>query len=331
MNKVKTANKGEIAIYESRGVPRLEVRLEKDNIWMTQAQIAELFQTQRPAITKHLQNIFISGELEKGSVSSILEHTASDNKTYQTQYYNLDAIISVGYRVNSKRATQFRIWATTVLKKHLVNGYTLNKKLLAVKQKELESLKSGIALIERSIKHQIGTIEEARSLASILGEYSKGLKLLDDYDSENLDLRGRSRKKAVFIDYEGFSSVIAEMKKGFKSSLFGREKDQSFKSSIGQIYQSFGGRELYPTLEEKAVMLLYFIVKNHSFIDGNKRIAAACFLHFLNRNRILRDATGCLRLSSDALAALTLLIAESNPKEMETVKRIGISLLNREK
>lgn len=331
MNKVKVAGRGEIIIYESKGIPGLEVRLEKDNIWMTQAQIAELFTTKRPAITKHLQNIFLSGELDKGSVSSILEHTASDNKIYRTQFYNLDAIISVGYRVNSKRATQFRIWATDVLKRYVVQGFALNRKLLAQKQKELDSLKSGIALIERGIKHQIGTLEEARNLASLLSKYSKGLKILDDYDNEKLDPAGKSKRKAVFIDYAGFHSVIGQMKKEFKSNLFGREKDQSFRSSIAQIYQSFGGRELYPSLEEKAVMLLYFIVKNHSFVDGNKRIAAACFLHFLNTNRALHDSKGRPRLGNDALAALTLLMAESRPREMETIKRIGISLLNRAK
>lgn len=320
--------RGGIVIYESRGVPRLEVRLEKDMVWLNQSQIAVLFGKERSVVTKHIGKILSDKEVDRKSNVQKMHIPSSDKPV---EFYSLDMVLAVGYRTNSARAINFRKWVTRILKEYLLRGYALNKKLLAEKQKELESLKSGIVLIERSIKHQIGTIEEARSLASILGEYSKGLKLLDDYDSENLDLRGRSRKKAVFIDYEGFSSVIAEMKKGFKSSLFGREKDQSFKSSIGQIYQSFGGRELYPTLEEKAVMLLYFIVKNHSFFDGNKRIAAACFLHFLNRNRILYDPKGSLRMSSDALAALTLLIAESKPKEMETVKRIGISLLNRER
>jgi prophage maintenance system killer protein len=320
---------GEVVIYKSKGVPQLEVRLEKDNIWMTQVQIAELFGTQRPAITKHLLNIFKTRELESNSVSSILEHTAADGKAYKTQFYNLDAIISIGYRVNSNRATQFRIWASRVLKEYLVRGYALNEKLLTEKEKELESLKSGIVLIERSIRHQIGTLEEAKSLASLLSEYAGGLKLLDDYDHEKLDIAGRSKRKAVFVDYEGFYSIVNEMKKDFSSALFGKEKDQSFKSSIGQIYQSFGGRELYPSLEEKAVMLLYFIVKNHSFVDGNKRIAAACFLYFLSKNKMLYDLGGRLRLSNEALASLTLLMAESKPKEMETVKRIGISLLNR--
>ena len=196
-------------------------------------------------------------------------------------------ILSVGYRVNSKRGTQFRIWANNVLKEYLIKGYALNEKRLSEREKELQTLKAGIRLVERSVMKQARRLEEAQSFVNIIADFSNGLGILDDYDNERLDSKGLTEKEAAIISYEECKDIIGQIKDEFNSPLFGRERDDSLKSSLGQIYQGFGDRALYPSMEEKAAMLLYLIVKNHSFVDGNKRIAAALFLYFLNKNGML--------------------------------------------
>ena len=321
-----------IIIYETKdGKTVIDIKLEQDTIWLTQAQIGQIFDVQKAAVSKHLKNIFATGELQEDSVVSILETTARDDRKYKTFHYNLDAILSVGYRVNSKNATQFRIWATQTLKAYLTKGYVMNEKRLAERDVELKAIKEAIALIDRGMKNQVTDLIHAKQLAEVLLDFSKGLSLLDDYDNEKLDKKGKTPKPAKKIELQEFLEVINKMKPVFASDVFAVPKDQSFESSVKQIYQSLGNTDCYPTLEEKAAMLLYLITKNHSFLDGNKRIAASCFLYFLNENNLLYGKKGKKIIDDDTLFALTLLIAESQSNEMETIKRIVMSILNRNK
>ena len=331
---MKDINKGEIIIYQSDdGKIFIDTKLENDTIWLTQKQMAELFGVKVPAISKHLKNIFNDGELNEKEVVSILEittrHGAIKGKTQtkDTQYYNLDAIISVGYRVNSSRATQFRIWATNILKEYLTKGYAINEKRIKQQQESIEALKTSVDLLTRSLTNQLENIDEAKTVAKILNNFAHGLDLLDNFDHKTLDTKGRTKKEAVKISTNEFLQIVKEMKSEFASDVFGNPKDESFDSSVNQIYQTFDGDELYPTLEEKAAMLLYLITKNHSFSDGNKRIAASCFLYFLEKNGILYKENQPI-IDNSTLFALTVLIAESNPKEMETMKQIVVSVLN---
>ena len=330
----KELQKGEIIIYTSEdGSISLDTKLENDTIWLTQKQMAELFDVKTPAISKHLKNIFNTGELREDVVISILEtttkHGAIEGKTQKssTKFYNLDAIISVGYRVNSSRATQFRIWATNTLREYLTNGYVVNEKMLKTQQNKIQTLQSTVNLLKRSLQNQISTVNEAQDIANIMDNFVQGLDLLDDFDHKTLDTKGITRKDAVIISKEEYLSVINKMKSEFASDVFANPKDDSFDSSINQIYQTFGGQDCYPTLEEKAAMLLYLITKNHSFSDGNKRIAASCFLYFLNRNNLLYKNNLPI-IDNGTLFALTLLIAESKPEEMEIMKQIVVSVLN---
>lgn len=328
----KNKSKGEIIIYTSEdGKISLDTKLENNTIWLTQKDMAELFGVKIPAINKHLNNIYQEGELNQDATISILEIVQKEGKRNvkrQTAFYNLDAIISVGYRVNSSRATQFRIWATNVLKEYLVKGYAINEKLLNDKQEKIQTLQATVSLLTRSLNNQIETLNDAQQVAKILDNFAKGLDLLDNFDHKTLDNKGTTQKEAVIISVKEFLSVINEMKSEFASDVFANPKDDSFESSVNQIYQTFGGNDCYPTLEEKAAMLLYLITKNHSFSDGNKRIAASCFLYFLEKNGILYKNNLPI-IDNGTLFALTILIAESNPKEMETMKQIVISVLNK--
>ena len=325
-------SKGEIVIYTSDdGKVSLDTKLENDTIWLTQKDMAELFGVKTPAINKHLMNIYKEGELNQDATVSILEivqKEGSRSVKRQKTFYNLDAIISVGYRVNSSRATQFRIWATNVLKEYLIKGYTINEKALKDKQEKIQTLQTTVNLLSRSLINQIESLDDAQQIAKILDNFAKGLDLLDNFDHKTLDANGVTQKEAVKIPIKEFLSVINEMKSEFASDVFANPKDDSFESSVNQIYQTFGGNDCYPTLEEKAAMLLYLITKNHSFSDGNKRIAASCFLYFLEKNGILYKNNLPI-IDNGTLFALTVLIAESNPKEMETMKQIVVSVLNR--
>lgn len=328
----KNKSKGEIIIYTSEdGKISLDTKLENNTIWLTQKDMAELFGVKTPAINKHLNNIYQEGELSQDATISILEIVQKEGKRNvkrQKAFYNLDAIISVGYRVNSSRATQFRIWATNVLKEYLIKGYAINEKLLNDKQEKIKTLQTTVSLLTRSLTNQIESLDDAQQVAKILDNFAKGLDLLDNFDHKTLDLKGSTQKEAVIIPVKEFLSVINEMKSEFASDVFANPKDDSFESSVNQIYQTFGGNDCYPTLEEKAAMLLYLITKNHSFSDGNKRIAASCFLYFLEKNGILYKNNLPI-IDNGTLFALTILIAESNPKEMETMKQIVVSVLNR--
>ena len=319
----KTISKGQIVLYKNK----VEVRLEKETIWLTQGQIADLFGTQRPAVTKHFANIFKAKELHEKSVCSILEHTARDGKVYGTKFYNLDAIISVGYRVNSAKATQFRVWATKVLRKHLVNGYTINERRLVEAEYKYRELQRSIKLLGNVIQLENIT-DETRGLIQVITEYSRALDILDDYDHQRLSVpKGTTHAKFV-LTYEDAGKIIGAMKEKFQdSALVGQEKDKSFRGSISAIYQTFGGKDLYPTVEEKAAQLLYFVTKNHSFVDGNKRIAASLFICFLQKNGILLFKDGRHRIDNNALVALTLMIAASKPSEKDTMVKVILNLL----
>ncbi|MDZ4205430.1 MAG: virulence protein RhuM/Fic/DOC family protein [Bacteroidales bacterium] len=313
----------QIEIYKTPdGKTQIEVQFKKNTVWLSQSQITELFQRDRTVITKHINNIFKEGELNKKSNVHFL-HIANSDKP--VAIYNLDVIISVGYRVKSQRGTQFRQWATQRLKDYLVQGYAINEKRLAEKQMQVETLKTGIRILSRAIEAQA---EKATGESLML--FARGLKILDDYDHETLDAKGKTTTTAILPTLTEYLDVVKSMRSDFSSAVFALPKDQSFESSVAQIGQSYNGKELYPSIEEKAATLLYLIVKNHSFVDGNKRIGAACFLYFLNKNGVLFTEENQPVISNEALAALTLFVASSKPEEMETIKKLIISILNRE-
>lgn len=316
-----------IIIYETKD-GNIDVKLEHETVWLTQKQMAILFDKDVNTISEHITNIFKSEELDQVSVTRNFRITASDGKSYNVNHYNLDMIISVGYRVNSKQGIQFRKWATSKLKEYLIQGYTLNIRVLEEKAEKLKNLQNTFNLLNRSITNQANNIDELQQIMKILGDFSVGFNLLDDFDNERLDTKGKTKKEAVVITKDEFMSVVEKMKTTFTSPLFANIRDDSFDSSINQIYQSFGGSDCYPTIEEKAVNLLYMIVKNHSFSDGNKRIAANCFLYFLDRNGLLYK-NGKSLIDASTLATLTLLIAESKSSESEIIKQIALSILNR--
>lgn len=323
----------EIVIYQTPdNQTQVEVQFEGETFWLNQEQIGHLFERDRTVITKHLRNIFKERELDEQVVCANFAHTAKhgamEGKTQEksVKYYNLDAILSVGYRVNSKRGTQFRQWATQRLKDFLVQGYAINEKRLAEKHQQVEYLKTGIRILSRAITQQ-ATAEDSQMLQI----FAKGLALLDDYDHKQLDAKGKTIRQTIYPDVKEYLNVIAKMKSAFASDVFAKPKDKGFESSVRQIAQSFGEEELYKSIEEKAATLLYLIVKNHAFVDGNKRIGAACFLYFLERNGLLFSENNNPLLSNEALAAITLFVATSKPDEMETVKQLIISILNRNK
>lgn len=323
----------EFLIYQTPdNQTQVEVQFEGETFWLTQEQIAQLFERDRTVINKHLRNIFSEGELDEQVVCANFAHTAQHGaikgktQVKQVKYYNLDAIISVGYRVNSKRGTQFRQWATQRLKDYLVQGYAINEKRLADKQQQVEYLKTGIRILSRAITQQ-ATAEDSQMLQI----FARGLELLDDYDHEQLDTKGKTIRETVYPDMKEYEELIKKMRSTFTSDVFAKSKDKGFESAVKQIVQSFNGKELYQSIEEKAAMFLYLIVKNHSFVDGNKRIAAACFLHFLEKNNLLFVDDHTPIISNEALAALTLFVATSNPEEMGTVKQLIISILNRKR
>ena len=305
----------------------LNVQFENETVWLNRTQMAELFDRDIKTLGKHINNIFQEGELNSESTVAkfaTVQNEGNRNVERQIEYYNLDVIISVGYRVKSKRGTQFRQWATQRMKDYLVQGYAINEKRLAQKQQEVEYLKAGIRILNRAITEQSDPEE-----FEMLRIFAKGLKLLDDYDHEQLDSKGKTRTETFFPSFEDYMALIQTMYSDFESDVFAKPKDDSFHSSINQIKQSFGDLELYPTLEEKAANLLYFITKNHSFVDGNKRIAAACFLYFMQMNNALIMLDGLAIVDNSTLAALTLFIATSKTEEAEVVKQFIISVLNR--
>lgn len=320
-----------IVIYKtSNNQIDVEIDYKNDTLWLNVEKISDLFEKDRTTIQRHIKNIYKEGELEQDSTCAFfaqVQKEGSRNVTRQIPYYNLDVILAVGYRVSSKVATDFRKWATNVLKQYLVSGYAINEKRLAEKQEQIEVLRNSLNLLTRSIVSQAKNINDAQNLAKVLEIFAKGLDLLDDYDNKTLATKGLTKREAVKISKDEYLELIAKMKPEFGSDVFANPKDESFDSSINQIYQTFGGEDCYPTLEEKAAMLLYMLVKNHSFTDGNKRIGAACFLHFLEKNNMLYQ-NGAPILDNATLFALTLLIASSKPEEKDTMKQVILSVLN---
>ena len=320
----------QIIIYQTEdGQTQVDVRIENETVWLTQKQIAELFGTKRPAITKHLKNIYASEELDEGSTCSILEHMGNEGKqTYSTKYYNLDVILSVGYRVNSKNATRFRQWANNVLKQYLIKGYAVNER---IRKEQIGELRQLVGMLGRTIQNQpLLSNDETNALFEVVTDYTYALDTLDNYDYERLTINKTTKDEPFHATYENAMEAIDGLREKFGGSvLFGNEKDDSFKSSIGQIYQTFDGEELYPSVEEKAAMLLYLVTKNHSFSDGNKRIAATLFLWFLNGNHILYYPDGSKRIADSTLVALTLMIAESRTEEKDVMVKVVVNLINK--
>ncbi len=319
-------NNSQLVIYKAPdGTMSIDVTVQNETVWLSQGQMAELFGKDQSVIARHISNVFKEGELERESNMQILHNTLSKFKP--TQVYSLDVIISVGYRVKSKRGTQFRIWANQVLKQYLLQGYAINERIAARKFDELSQL---VKVLGRTIQNQEKLTEDSRSLLDVVVDYTYALDTLDRYDYQELKIEDTTGKEAFHATYENAMEVIRELHEKFGgSTLFGNEKDDSFKSSIGQIYQTFGGVDLYPSVEEKAAMLLYLVTKNHSFSDGNKRIAATLFLWFLNGNGILYNEDGSKRIADNTLVALTLMIAESRTEEKDTMVKVIVNLINK--
>lgn len=319
-----------IVIYRTAdGQTTVDVRMDGDTVWISQAQMAELFQKDRTVIGRHINNIYKEHELERETTCANFAHMGKEaDQTYQTTLYNLDVVISVGYRVKSQRGTQFRIWANKVLKDYLVKGYAVNKALTEQRYSELKQL---VAVLERTVKSQEAlTSKDALDLIEVVSNYTYALDILDRYDYQQLSIEQTTSEEKFHATYEGAMNVIRELKAKFGGSKwFANEKDDSFKSSIGQIYQTFDGHDLYPSVEEKAAMLLYLVTKNHSFTDGNKRIAATLFLWFMAENGILYNPDGTKRIADNTLVALTLMIAESRAEEKDTMVKVLVNLINR--
>lgn len=317
--------KPELVLYRSHdGSVQLDVQLEQDTIWLTQKQMAILFDKDSDTIGLHIRNIYKEGELEKKATteeSSVVQQEGKRTVTRKIVFYNLDVIISTGYRVKSQRGTEFRIWATHVLRQHIVQGYTVN-------DKRLKQLGTTLKLASDISRRKNLSGDEASVLLQTLSDYARALNLLDDYDHQRVKIGKTSRRKTRPVTYEEAIRLIDTMRRQFgDSAVFGMEKDQSLHGSLNAVMQSFDGRDLYPSVEEKAAHLLYFMVKNHSFVDGNKRIAAAVFLRFLDKNKLLYDKAGNKHIADNALVAMTLMIAESGSQEKDTITAMLTNLI----
>ena len=321
-----------IIIYQTDdGQTQIDVRLENETVWLTQAQMAVLFQTDRTSIVRHINNIYKLEELEReGTCAKIAQVQTEGNRmvTRTIPYFNLDMIISVGYRVNSKRGVKFRQWANKVLKDYIVKGYSVNER---IHKEQIGELRQLVGMLGRTIQSQpLLSTDETNALFNVVTDYTYALDTLDSYDYQRLTINDTTSDAPFHATYDNAMQAICSLKERFgESALFGNEKDESFKSSIGQIYQTFDGVELYPSTEEKAAMLLYLVTKNHSFSDGNKRIAATLFLWFLNNNRILYREDGSKRIADNTLVALTLMIAESRPEEKDVMVKVVVNLINK--
>lgn len=324
-------NNSSIEIYRSpEGTVELDVKLENETVWLTQEQMSILFGRDRTVITKHINNCYKEGELDKNITCAKFAHVGQDgDQVYETQMYNLDIIISVGYRVKSINGTRFRQWANKILKDYLIKGYTINKNITAERYNELKDM---VRIMSRTISLQSNVSnDEYSGLFNVISDYIYALDILDGYDYQNLTIAKTTNEEPFKITYENAMQAINALKVKFGDSRwFANEKDNSFKSSIGQIYQTFEGKELYASVEEKAAMLLYLVVKNHSFSDGNKRIAAMLFLWFMEKNGILYGPDKEKRIADNTLVALTLMIAESRTEEMHIMVKVVVNLINRE-
>ena len=321
----KIMEQNKIVIYQTEdGQTQIDVRMENETVWLSANQMAILFGRDEKTIRKHINNVFTENEVPKDINTHFLR---VDGVKQPVAFYTLDVIISVGYRVKSQRGVQFRQWANQVLKQYLIKGYAVNQRIHSEQIAELRQL---VQMVGRTIQNQqIEPNDENQALFDIVVDYTYALDTLDDYDYQRLRLAETTQEDKFHATYENAMEAIKALRDKFGgSSLFGNEKDDSFKSSIGQIYQTFGGEELYPSVEEKAAMLLYLVTKNHSFSDGNKRIAATLFLWFLNNNGILYRPDGTKRLADNTLVALTLMIAESKTEEKDVMVKVVVNLIN---
>jgi len=328
----KQLNKGSIVIYRAKGGQTdIKVKLEQETVWLDAHQMAKIFGVQRPAIIKHIQNIYKARELQEDLTCSILEQVAADGRTRKMNLYNLDMIISVGYRINSKESTKFRIWATNVLRNYLVQGYAINQKRLLEQVVKFKELQNTIKFIKDKAKYP-ELKDEAEELFGILDNYANSLTLLHEYDKGKLK-KIKKKKSKFILNYEDINKAIKEVKeqlikKKEASPLFGREVENKFQGIINSIYQTFSQKELYYSVEEKAANLLYLIIKNHPFTDGNKRIGALLFVYFLEMNNYLWRKDNTRKINDSALVALALLVATSDPKEKEVMIKIITNLIN---
>ena len=323
----------QIVIYQTEdGQTQIDVRLENEMIWLTRQQLADLFGRDYKTISKHINNALkeeLADEVVVAKFANTTRHGAMKDKTqtHDKEYFNLEMVTSVGYRVKSKRGVQFRKWANRILKEYLVKGYAINER---IRKEQIVELRQLVQVVGRTIQNQeLPNTTESQDLLNVVVDYTYALDTLDNYDYERLTIDKTTKQETFHATYDNAMEAINGLREKFGgSALFGNEKDDSFKSSIGQIYQTFGGEELYPSVEEKAAMLLYLVTKNHSFSDGNKRIAATLFLWFLNNNGILYRADGSKRLADNTLVALTLMIAESKTEEKDVMVKVVVNLIN---
>ena len=317
-----------IVIYQTEdGQTQIDVRLENDTVWLNVTQMSALFDKEESNVRRHILNAFREGELERDENNVQKIHVNGVKKP--VPFYSLDVIISVGYRVHSKRGTAFRIWARKIIKEYLIHGYVINER---IRKEQIRELRQLVQMVGRTIQNQdVADTSESQDLLNVVVDYTYALDTLDNYDYERLSIQKTTKEEPFHATYENAMEAINGLREKFGgSSLFGNEKDDSFKSSIGQIYQTFGGEELYPSVEEKAAMLLYLVTKNHSFSDGNKRIAATLFLWFLNNNHVLYRADGSKRIADNTLVALTLMIAESRTEEKDVMVKVVVNLINQQ-
>ena len=327
-------NKGEIIIYKGENAPEIQVNLVDETVWLTQAQMAELFDRDRDTISEHIQSIYKTAELSQNSVTRKFRVTARDGKTYNVEHYNLDMIISVGYRVNSKRGTQFRIWATQRLRDYILKGYLINEKRLKENEElKLKELQQAIGLMQQAL--EIRKLEGyEKDLLKIITDYANTWLTFYQYDSGTLELAGTKKKAVKYLDTEQINKTITRfkarlMKEKEASKLFGQEVSHKLSSLLGNVKQTYGGKDLYPTLDEKAAHLLYFAVKDHPFVDGNKRIGALMFLLFLIENNYALNKRGERKINDSALTVLTLLVAESRPHQKDVIIKLIVNLINK--
>ncbi|PIS30791.1 MAG: cytochrome C biogenesis protein CycH [Candidatus Marinimicrobia bacterium CG08_land_8_20_14_0_20_45_22] len=328
-----------IIIYQPpEGLPALEVHLEEETVWLTQKQMGDLFGKSYKTISRHINNIYRESELVRNSTVLFFEtvQTEGDREVIRNlEYFNLDMIISVGYRVNSRRGTQFRIWATNVLKQHIIQGYTVNEKRLQEARENFRRLKDSVEIFQRVVENRTLTDTEAKGIVQVIRDYAHALDMLDGYDRQNLTIRNVNRNERYKLDYDKACSALQDLidiesRKPERGNLYGKERGKILHGIIASVYQTVGGQDAYPSIEEKAAHLLYFLIKNHPFIDGNKRIAGALFLWFLEQNRWLYNADGSKRIADNALTALCLLVAQSDPKEKDLIVKVIINLINKD-
>ena len=332
--------RGDILIYQPENhLPALEVHLEKETVWLNQSQLCSLFDKDKRTISEHVNNVFKEGELKKTAATvrkfQTVQIEGSRRVNRSLQYYNLDVIISVGYRVKSYRGTQFRIWATHILKQHIIQGYTMNEKRLQEARDNFRRLKESVDIFQRVVENRTLSTAETKGIVQLIRDYVHALDTLDGYDRQNLPVQNLNRDECFKLDYANAKTALQELvaeesRRPRRGTLFARERGNILKGIIASIYQTVGGNDAYPSIEEKAAHLLYFLIKNHPFVDGNKRFAGAMFLWFLEQNRWLYHADGSKRIADNALTALCLMVAQSDPKEKDLIIKVIINLINRD-